>query len=96
MESNPNLETYDILLESWCVDNAAFCGNFADIGVVDIATVNSYPSSGYIKDCTDDWDISHTFISQNRDGSHTVFKITRHAKLDNCQHVVDISYRNLD
>ena len=96
MESNPNLETYDILLESWCVDNAAFCGNFADIGVVDIATVNSYPSSGYINDCTDDWDISHTFISQNRDGSHTVFKITRHAKLDNCQHVVDISYRNLD
>ncbi len=95
-ESNPNLENYDILVESWCVDKLPLCGNFADLGVVDIDSVNSYPASGYIEDCTDSWDATHTFVSRNRDGSHTVFKITRHVKLNNCQHVVDISYRNLD
>ena len=95
MEPDPNLETYDILLESWCVDDPALCGNFVDLGPVDINTVNSYPSSGYISDCVE-VDPSHTFISKNRDGSHTVFNITRHVKPSICLHIADISYRNLD
>ncbi len=94
---NPNEEGFDVCLEPWCVDGPALCGKIIDLGAVDLAAVNvnNIPTTGYQDDCRE-VDPAHTFVSENQDGSHTAFCITRHAKLDNCKHTVDISYRNLD
>ncbi len=32
---------FDIMLEPWCIDNAAINGNFADIGVMNLEAVTS-------------------------------------------------------
>ncbi|MBW1645902.1 MAG: hypothetical protein JRJ56_06195 [Deltaproteobacteria bacterium] len=97
-ESDPNREQYDILVESWCDDRPALCGNFADLGPVDFSKVTTAPAGGYNDNC-DYVDPTHVFVSQNRDGSHTVFMITRHVS-DNwqghCRHTIDIQYRQLD
>ncbi|OCC14727.1 hypothetical protein DBT_1787 [Dissulfuribacter thermophilus] len=35
--SRPDYDpSYDISLEPWCVDRPALCGNFVDIGVVEL------------------------------------------------------------
>jgi hypothetical protein len=100
--SSPDFDkNYDLMLEAWCVDQPALCGNFLDIGAVDLNSVADIPSSGYLSDkagyeeCVE-VDSAHTFISKNRDGSHTAFRITRHEKPSTCDHVVDITYRDLD
>ena len=100
--SRPNFDKdYDLSMEPWCVEKPAMCGNFVDLGAVDMSTVTEFPSSGYLSDTEgfDDCvelDPTHTFINKNRDGTHTVFRITKHEKPSSCEHVVDIVYRPLD
>ena len=97
-ETDPNREQYDVLAESWCLPGPALCGNFVDLGRVDFDQVTSFPAAGYVDDCRE-VDPGHVFISRNRDGSHTVFMITRHVS-DNwqghCRHTIDLKYRRLD
>ena len=98
-EFDENNEQWDILVEPWCVTNPALCGNFVDLGDINMETVNSYPSSGYLSDesgygnCVE-IDANHTYINKNRDGSHTVFRVTRHEKPSDCEHTIEVTYRN--
>ncbi len=98
--NNP-LDNFSLWLEPWCTDKPGLCGNFVDIGEVDVNSSNiQIPANGYISDeagydnCVEVTP-GHTFINKNYDGSYTVFKIESHEKPDTCEHTIEIEYRNL-
>ncbi len=88
---------FDIMLEPWCIDNAAINGNFADIGVMNLEAVTSanIPSSGYLHEDTMEIEIGHVYINKNSDGSYTAFTIYSHQKTGDCDHEVLLGYKNL-
>ena len=99
--SRPNYNpAYDLSLEPWCTDKPGLCGNFVDIGNVSMDAEITIPSSGYIsdeagfEDCVE-VDPNHTFISKNRDGSFTLFRIVEHHKPEQCDHALTIEYKQL-
>lgn len=98
--TNNPIKDYDISLEPWCTEKPGVCGNFVDLGNVDINGNIQIPKSGYLsdeagfEDCIE-IDTTHTFINKNRDGSYTVFRILKHEKPSQCDHTLVIEYRNI-
>ena len=93
-------KNYDLSLEPWCTDKPGVCGNFIDLGTIDLNSSINIPKSGYLsdkagfEDCVE-VEPGHTFINKNRDGSYTLFKIVNHEKPSECDHTLKIEYRNL-
>ena len=95
---------FDLALEFWCMDGAAFCANYADIGVKSLSdvTISDIPTSGLDKEAGSNCEIlddTHTYVVKNEDGSFIAFKIKSEEKVGDwstdCDHKATIQYKKL-
>ncbi len=100
--ARPNLdESYDLLVEPWCTDRPALCGNFIELNIPSFDNITAIPATGYLSDDAGYGDcvevnVNKIYINKNRDGTHTAFEIVSHTKPSNCEHNINILYRKLD
>ncbi len=94
----------DISNEPWCTEDPGICGNWVDLGAVQLNEIGAedIPDSGYLSeggyvDC-EYVKVGHTYINKNEDGTYYAFEIIDDEYSESeseCNHKTTIKYVRL-